>query len=295
MASTTSFNVPGDFGADAGPYFRSPFSDNPQGTSSYTPEPRAPTPAAPAAPEPHENQDEPKTCRICFDTSTSEYDPEVGRLLSPCRCRGSSKYVHEGCLNQWRIISANSKSYYECNTCGYKYKFRRLAISRWVGSRGLQLSITSAILLLTIYILGFVADPIINAYLSSPSLPSPPPQFRPLTAPITEEATPGALPAPKPGTLAEHMLKGITSLGLLGFIKVIFFLGPNSWWNLRQSGILGNSGGRTSSGRDRCVEFFVWVWKKVSVWTRGWLDKAVEEIMDVDEDPAEGKRDWVGL
>jgi len=99
------------------------------------------------------------------------------------------------------------------------------------------------------------------------------------------------------------MLKGITSLGLLGFIKVLFFLGPNSWWNLRQSGILGSGGGRTSSGRDRLgqlgwivilvgvLNFFVWVWKKVSVWTRGWLDKAVEEIMDVDEDPVGEKRD----
>ena len=133
MASTTSFNVPGDFGADSRPYFRSPLSDTSGDSSSYTQETKAST--APA-PEPQTNQGEPKTCRICFDTSTAEYDPEVGRLLSPCRCRGSSKYVHEGCLNQWRIISANSKSYYECNTCGYKYKFRRLALSRWVGSRG---------------------------------------------------------------------------------------------------------------------------------------------------------------
>ncbi|KAF8414893.1 hypothetical protein BGX38DRAFT_1251571 [Terfezia claveryi] len=296
MASTTSFNVPGDFGADAGPHFRSPFSDTSQGSSRHTQEPRAPIPTAP---EPQADQGEPKTCRICFDTSTSGCDPEVGRLLSPCRCRGSSKYVHEGCLNQWRIISANSKSYYECNTCRYKYKFRRLAISRWVDSRGLQLSITSGIFLLTIYILGFVADPIINAYLSSPSLPSPPPQFRPRTAPTTEESVPGVIPA-KPGSFVEHMLKGITSLGLLGFVKVLFFLGPNSWWNLRQSGILGNSGGRTPSGRDRLGQlgwivvvvgvfnFFVWVWKKVSVWTRGWLDKAVEEILDVDEDPVGG-------
>ena len=130
MASMTPFNVPGGFGADAGPHFYS----TSQGSS--TQEPRAPTPPVL---ETQANQGEPKTCRICFDTSTSEYDPEVGRLLSPCRCRGSSKYVHEGCLNQWRIISANSKSYYECNTCGYKYKFRRLAISRWVGSRGILL------------------------------------------------------------------------------------------------------------------------------------------------------------
>lgn len=302
MTSTSSFNIPGDYHhGDSGPFSRSPFSDTSEETSNATQQSRSPTPPAP---EPLAGQGEPKTCRICFDTSTSEYDPELGRLLSPCRCRGSSKYVHEGCLNKWRILKAHSKSYYECNTCRYRYKFRRLAISRWVGSRGLQLSITSGILLLTVYILGFVADPIISAYLSSPSLPSPPPQFRPRPAPITSaETIAGVLPAPKPGSLAEHMLKGVTSLGLLGFIKVIFFLGPNSWWSLRQSGILGSSGGRpgTSSGRDRLeqlgwivvlvgvLNFFVWVWRKVSVWTRGWLDKAVEEILDVDEDPVDRK------
>lgn len=93
------------------------------------------------------------------------------------------------------------------------------------------------------------------------------------------------------------MLKGLTSLGLLGFVKVLFFIGPNTWWNLRQSGILGSNRGRGGTGRDRLeqlgwimvlvgvLNFFVWVWKKVSLWTRGWLDKAVEDIMDVDEEP----------
>ena len=94
------------------------------------------------------------------------------------------------------------------------------------------------------------------------------------------------------------MLKGLTSLGLLGFIKVIFFLGPSSWWNLRNSGLLGSGGGRPGggSGRDRLgqlgwivvlvgvLNFFVWVWRVVSRWTRGWLDKVVEEIMDVEEE-----------
>lgn len=99
------------------------------------------------------------------------------------------------------------------------------------------------------------------------------------------------------------MLKGLTSLGLLGFLKVIFFLGPNSWWNLRNSGLLGSGGGRAGgSGRERLgqlgwlvvlvgvLNFFVWVWKKVSMWTRGWLDKAVEEIMDVPDEEVERNR-----
>lgn len=48
-------------------------------------------------------------CRICFDY----YD-----LISPCDCRGTSKYVHEFCLQQWR---AKIKSY-KCEICNAPYK-----------------------------------------------------------------------------------------------------------------------------------------------------------------------------
>lgn len=126
MATSTSFAVPGGFETENndGLRFRSPVVDQVE-------------PPSTSLPQRQQGEDiNLKTCRICLDTTTSTSDPELGRLLSPCRCRGSSKYVHEECLNSWRRISANAKSYYECNTCGYKYKFRRLAISRWVGSRG---------------------------------------------------------------------------------------------------------------------------------------------------------------
>lgn len=44
-----------------------------------------------------------RTCRICF------CGPEEGRLISPCLCKGSMKYVHLLCLQHWRTASANSK------------------------------------------------------------------------------------------------------------------------------------------------------------------------------------------
>lgn len=128
MATSTSFAVSGDFETANNGGFRFRSVVDQVGPPSTSP---------PPSPQMQQGEDiNVKTCRICFDTTTSTWDSELGRLLSPCRCRGSSKYVHEECLNSWRRISANAKSYYECNTCGYKYKFRRLAISRWVGSRG---------------------------------------------------------------------------------------------------------------------------------------------------------------
>jgi hypothetical protein len=43
--------------------------------------------------------------RICF------CGPEEGRLISPCLCKGSMKYVHLDCLQHWRQTSSNSKRY----------------------------------------------------------------------------------------------------------------------------------------------------------------------------------------
>jgi hypothetical protein len=43
-----------------------------------------------------------ETCRICLtdDHDTEEDNPE-GLLVSPCKCKGTSQYVHLGCLKRW--------------------------------------------------------------------------------------------------------------------------------------------------------------------------------------------------
>lgn len=52
-------------------------------------------------------------CRICH----CEADMEIGPLIAPCFCRGSLRYVHQNCLQQW-IKSSNSK---DCELCGYHF------------------------------------------------------------------------------------------------------------------------------------------------------------------------------
>ena len=37
------------------------------------------------------------TCRICFGDGTE------GKLLSPCLCKGSMRFVHVECLQRWRL------------------------------------------------------------------------------------------------------------------------------------------------------------------------------------------------
>ena len=42
-----------------------------------------------------------KICRYCWEEDNEEY-------ISPCLCKGGSKYIHTDCLNQWRQNNANN-------------------------------------------------------------------------------------------------------------------------------------------------------------------------------------------
>ncbi|TKR67099.1 hypothetical protein L596_023302 [Steinernema carpocapsae] len=46
--------------------------------------------------------DQVKECRICYS------DEESSRLFSPCRCTGTSRYVHDDCLTHWLIVGPES-------------------------------------------------------------------------------------------------------------------------------------------------------------------------------------------
>lgn len=207
----------------------------------------------------------PRTCRICLDTvypttePESQYlpsmlqsrprvvyvsDPELGRLLRPCKCKGSSRYVHEACLQSWRHAdpSYGKRNYWQCPTCGFKYRFHRVAWARWITSATAQLILTFSILLFTIFLLGFVADPIINLYLD------------PVETIIGSEfwESTHMLDSPvlgKEATWIEHFLKGFASLGVLSIVKAFLAISPWRWWHLRGSGLI-NSGGR-NTGRNR--------------------------------------------
>ena len=61
------------------------------------------------------NQDEIDTCRICLE------DDNIEKMISPCLCRGTNKYVHIDCLNQWRTLSYSDDSATKCPTCKFEY------------------------------------------------------------------------------------------------------------------------------------------------------------------------------
>jgi hypothetical protein len=212
------------------------------------------------------SEDHQRKCRICFDVSLPPYPPslELGRLISPCVCRGSSRYVHQGCLQRWRETSRDA--FYTCPTCKYPYRLQRLSYAGVLSSTTTTFIATTSILLLIVWALGFVSGPILSAYLD-----------------VSEDLE---LPVER-GGWAEHFLRGLTSLGLLGFFKVIYIIGPGSWWNIRNSGVLG--------GRERVnriswlvvafgvANFFVWLWRKVGAVVRERMDKMAGDVLEVGE------------
>ena len=61
--------------------------------------------------------DEAPECRICFELEMSD-----DLFISPCRCSGTSKYVHQSCLHNWRYINRNEIAFRKCMECHENYR-----------------------------------------------------------------------------------------------------------------------------------------------------------------------------
>ncbi|KAF8326077.1 uncharacterized protein EI90DRAFT_3071414 [Cantharellus anzutake] len=64
-----------------------------------------------------------RQCRICL--AGPEEELELGRLIRPCKCKGSISFVHVECLNKWRTTSESKSAFWQCPQCHYKYAFAR--------------------------------------------------------------------------------------------------------------------------------------------------------------------------
>lgn len=56
-------------------------------------------------------------CRFCNEESTSERP-----LFFPCKCKGSMKFIHQECLQDWIKHSGNSS----CTVCGEVIRFEKV-------------------------------------------------------------------------------------------------------------------------------------------------------------------------
>ncbi|TRY70986.1 hypothetical protein TCAL_16452 [Tigriopus californicus] len=68
-------------------------------------------------------------CRICQLPSLEPSNP----LISPCRCLGSIRYVHNNCLLKWLEVSSRRRSGPPCcELCQYPYlRHKKFVISNW--------------------------------------------------------------------------------------------------------------------------------------------------------------------
>nr|XP_031861478.1 uncharacterized protein CI109_003082 [Kwoniella shandongensis]KAA5528550.1 hypothetical protein CI109_003082 [Kwoniella shandongensis] len=97
-------------------------------------------------------QTDERQCRICF--GGAEEEDSLGRLISPCLCMGSMRYVHVECINAWRGTGTNAKAYLECPQCHFRYRVRRTRAAGLATSRPILLLSTLVVFLSLTLILG---------------------------------------------------------------------------------------------------------------------------------------------
>uniref|UniRef100_A0A1A7WSU6 E3 ubiquitin-protein ligase MARCHF5 n=1 Tax=Iconisemion striatum TaxID=60296 RepID=A0A1A7WSU6_9TELE len=62
-----------------------------------------------------------KHCWVCFATERDDYCAE---WVSPCRCKGCTKWIHQSCLQRWldEKQKGNSSGAVNCPQCGTEYR-----------------------------------------------------------------------------------------------------------------------------------------------------------------------------
>lgn len=253
-------------------------------------------------------------------------DPNDGRLFSPCHCKGSQKYVHDGCLQRWRTAQpvAGNRNFWTCPTCGFEYRMQRLAWGRYISNRFTRAILTVTAFILTLFILGFIADPLMDLW-SDPAgtvigslsdlndydddLPILSGIWNMFSGSNTKHIVfEDDLDLDLESTWFGHFLKGFFSLGIVGVLKTALMVSPFTWWNLRGAG-LGRGRRRAAGGRDRfdnmgwvfifigAATFLGAVWKGIDYISGRLLDRARDSIVDIggggpdvdeDEDVPEG-------
>lgn len=66
-------------------------------------------------------EDDVNMCRICYD----DEETEDNKLIRPCKCKGTQKWIHEKCLLEWLNMNLNNPEKRDyCDICKYKFRIR---------------------------------------------------------------------------------------------------------------------------------------------------------------------------
>ncbi|KAI6250270.1 hypothetical protein HI914_01324 [Erysiphe necator] len=261
-----------------------------------------------------------RTCRICLEEVYPSYevshknfssffhpvpkprwiseDPTSGRLLRPCLCRGSQKYVHELCLQKWRYANSHGlqkPNFWQCPTCKFQYRLQRMIWSRLIISPTVRIGITFIVIIATTFVFGFFADYIITLY-TNPLI---------TLSHISSESRAILNQEGDDSSWAIHFLKGFVSIGILGIMKTTLAMSP--WqWVFKGFGV-GRLRRRDQPAQDvlngipwiiiifGVITFFHAVWKFVTAWTNFVLEKVGESVADIQDLNDEGKTEEPGF
>ncbi|KAF9944776.1 hypothetical protein BGZ70_004352, partial [Mortierella alpina] len=123
-------------------------------------------PAAAGAAPMHDPPMDERQCRICLGGADEE--DTLGRLISPCLCKGSMKYVHVECLNAWRARSPKRESHYKCDTCKYSFSFRRTSFARYLAHPLTVFVLTVLVFAAAVFAAGFAMKLLLYLTLDEP-------------------------------------------------------------------------------------------------------------------------------
>ncbi|CAN6597984.1 hypothetical protein TRVA0_001S05138 [Trichomonascus vanleenenianus] len=159
-----------------------------------------------------------KTCRICY--GTDEDSPvEYGRLISPCKCAGTAKYVHLMCLQDWRKTSPTQNSFYQCDVCKYRYSLKRTRYAAMLMTRTAKTILTIVLLNMLAFALGYVAYPVLEFALTDEDIEL----IRKFPVRMLKRmGVRNARRYVKKDGLLEHHILGTAAVGAAGFIKISF-------------------------------------------------------------------------
>lgn len=206
-------------------------------------------------------------------------DDEYGRLIKPCKCRGGLRYIHEHCLLRSRTETQRVGSMWKCHECGHKFNFKRLTLQKYLGSSMSSGVLTVLFMIVIMFILGFIADPIINLYVDPyDTLVGKEDVWRGIEVNEADDTFTG---------WSLHFMKGLVSMGLVGFLKTAL-MNPFQWWNLRGSGWMTGrmNTSTTTTGRDRAVNIS-WIAVVIGVtsafyffyqWVQAIIQKTLQRI-----------------
>jgi len=146
---------------------------------------------------------------------------------------------------------------WKCHECGHKFNFKKLTIQRALSSRLAAATLTVWFMVILMFLLGFVADPILHIYMNP---------YGSLTGKESiwdELQVVEDLESPISSWFA-HFAKGFVSMGVVGFLKTVL-LNPWNWMNLRYGSSM-SSRTTNQSGRDRAVNIS-WIALVIGIFT----------------------------